>query len=226
MKSVLPEAIAGAASTRERLLKSAASLIRRRGYTGATTRALASSLGLQSASLYYHMAKKEDLLFELSANALETITERVSAAVLAAEPPDRVPQLIRAHLEAALADQDAHAVTLLELRVLSPVRRQEVLGLRDAYEALVVRTLSEAQDCHAIRADIPSRHLALGLLNLLNWTIFWYRPDGELSCESLAELFGRIFIEGTAARDVPSFVPLQSEARSPLSLPTSGHARS
>lgn len=199
MKTVLPGTTTGSA-TRDRLLQSAASLFRTRGYAGATTRELASSLGMQSASLYHHMGKKEDLLFELSVSALETITTRVSAAVLAAEPADRLRELIRAHLNAALAHQDAHAVMLMELRALSSERRAEVLGLRRAYQALVERTLAEGQASNAIRADVPAEQLALGLLNLLNWTIFWYRPDGELSPESLADLLARIFIEGAAAR--------------------------
>src|SRR3972149_3081913 len=200
MKTVHPGAITRSASTRDRLLQSAASLFRTRGYAGATTRELASSLGMQSASLYHHMGKKEDLLFELSVSALETINKRVSAAVLAAEPADRLRELIKAHLHAALAQQDAHAVMLLELRALSSERRAEVLGLRGAYQALVERTLAEGQASNAIRADMPARQLALGLLNLLNWTIFWYRPDGALSSESLADLFTRIFVEGAAAR--------------------------
>lgn len=162
---------------------------------------------MQSASLYHHMRKKEDLLFELSVSALKTITRQVSAAVLAVEPADRLRELIRAHLNAALASQDAHAVMLLELRALPRERRTEVLELRDAYQALVQRTLAEGQASNAIRADIPARQLALALLNLLNWTIFWYRPDGELSPESLADLFARIFVEGAAAR------PTQARSR-------------
>lgn len=203
MKTVLPETITGSPSTRARLLQSAACLFRTRGYAGATTRELASSLGMQSASLYHHMGKKEDLLFELSVSALETVTKQVSAAVLAAEPADRLRELIRAHLNGALAQQDAHAVMLLELRALSSERRAEVVGLRRAYQALVERTLAEGQASNAIRADMPARQLALGLLNLLNWTIFWYRPDGELSPESLADLYARIFLEGAAAAHPP-----------------------
>ena len=199
MKTAPPETLAGSASTRDRLLQSAASLFRTHGYAGATTRELASSLGIQSASLYHHMGKKEDLLFELSVSALETITQQVGAAVLAAEPADRLRELIRAHLAAALAQQDAHAVMLLELRALSSERRALVLGLRRAYQELVERTLAEGQASNVIRADMPAQQLALGLLNLLNWTIFWYRPDGELSPGSLAELYARIFIQGAAA---------------------------
>jgi AcrR family transcriptional regulator len=198
--------------TRERLLQSAALLFRTRGYAGATTRDLAASLGIQSASLYHHIGKKEDLLFELSVSAVENITGRVSAAVLAAEPPDRLRALIRAHLAAALADQDAHAVMLSELRVLSGERRGKVLGLREAYRNLVERTLADGQACNTIRRDRPAKELALGLLNLLNWTIFWYRAGGELSPESIADLMALIFIEGVGTRE-----PTPSDGNQPKS---------
>ena len=77
MKTVPPGTIPGSASTRDRLALSAASLFRTRGYAGATTRELALSLGLQSASLYRHIRKKEDLLFEPSVNALGTGMVRI-----------------------------------------------------------------------------------------------------------------------------------------------------
>jgi hypothetical protein len=38
------------------------------------------------------------------------------------------------------------------------------------------------------------------MLNLLNWTIFWYSPDGELTPDQLAEQFRRIFLFGAAAQ--------------------------
>jgi AcrR family transcriptional regulator len=213
MKSKVSPAIPPLTSTRARLLQSAAILFRTRGYSGATTRNLAASLGIQSASLYHHIGKKEDLLFEMSVTALENITSRVNAAVLAAEPPDRLRALIRAHLAAALADQDAHAVMLSELRALSGERRGKVLGLREAYRNLVERTLADGQACHTIRDDTSAKNLALGLLNLLNWTIFWYRPEGELSPESLADLMSLIFIEGVGVRDAAA-----TDGKAPVSL--------
>jgi hypothetical protein len=38
------------------------------------------------------------------------------------------------------------------------------------------------------------------ILNLLNWTIFWYRTNGELSPENLAELFEIVYLDGVYAR--------------------------
>lgn len=186
------------ALTRGRLLSVAADLFRRHGYAGTTTRQLAGVLGIQSASLYHHMGKKEDLLFEMSVEALETVTTQVQAAVAANSTiASSLHELVRAHVVACLTHQDEHAVMLMELRSLSEEPRRSVLRLRDRYESYVESVIADCQGSGVVRRDIPSRHLTLALLNLVNWTIFWYRRDGELSPDALADLLSTVFVEGS-----------------------------
>jgi len=63
---------------------------------------------------------------------------------------------------------------------------------------LVKDILSEAQDSGVLQKGLSAKELELALLNLLNWTIFWYNPNGELSPENLAELFEKIYLGGVA----------------------------
>ncbi len=189
------------ASTGDRLLGAAATLFRRRGYAGATTRELAGQLGIQSASLYYHIGKKEDLLYRLSIDALTRIQCEVERAMAEhAAPLDRLRALVRAHVATALADQDRHAAMLIELRSLADERRSEVLALRDRYEHLVRQAIADAQVAGSIRRDVPAKALALALLNLLNWSIFWFQPGGDLTAVDIAELLSTVFLEGALPR--------------------------
>lgn len=180
------------------LLGAAAGLFRGAGYAGATTRKLASALGVRSPSLYYHIGKKEDLLYEICVDSLRRITGAVRAAVDAeSDPLGRVQALIRTHTRVALADTDKHVTMLVELRSLSPRRRATVVRLRDVYEGLVRRELGQAQRAGAIRSDVRPKYLALALLNLLNWSIFWYRPRAGMDPDGLAGLLAQVFLDGT-----------------------------
>jgi AcrR family transcriptional regulator len=209
---------ADAEPTASRLLRTAAALFREKGYAGTSTRELAARLGIQQPSLYAHMDKKEDLLYAVCIDALRRVYSAVSTALVAHELPaspapaardasdraraaalDRLRALIAEHLHVTLADPDAFATTLIELRELSAARRAEVLALQDAYAALVRRTIAAAQAAGAVRADIAPRHLTLSLLNLLNWTVFWYRAEGELAPAQLAALLGDVFLRGAEA---------------------------
>lgn len=186
-------------ATHRRLLDAAAAQFREKGYSASTTRELAAAVGIQNASLYHHIRSKDDLLYQLCVESLERITQTVSAAIaVETEPELRLRSLVQAHLATSLADQDRHATMLTELRSLPEDRRTEVVALRDRYETLVGEVIREGQDAGVLRSDINARQLTLGLLNMLNWTIFWFRPGG-MSATEIASVFASIFIDGTKA---------------------------
>jgi AcrR family transcriptional regulator len=189
-------------ATSQRLLDAAAKLFWSKGYASTTTREIAALLGVQKASLYHHVSSKEDLLYEICVASLRNIRETVQAAVDAEDDPlERVRSLVRSHVAAMLVDQEKHSTMLTELRALTGNRRAEVVALRDTYEQLVRSVVDRAQRAGALRSDIPVKYLALSLLDLLNWAIFWFQGDGDLSPDGLAEQFITIFLNG-AARDV------------------------
>jgi TetR/AcrR family transcriptional regulator, cholesterol catabolism regulator len=194
------EAAGGEESTGDRLLALAAELFRQKGYGLTTTRELASRLGIQKASLYHHMRGKEDLLFAISMASLERISGAVTAVRDAAEPHERLPAMIMAHLETALQDQDMHTTMLIELRALSEERQKEVRAGRDAYQDLLRSVIDDDQSAGRLRADISAEYLTLSLLNLLNWTIFWFTPGGDRTAGELAEMMCTIFLDGTRIR--------------------------
>ncbi|QYJ16596.1 HTH-type transcriptional repressor KstR2 [Rubrobacter xylanophilus DSM 9941] len=184
-------------STSARLHAAAAGLFWNKGYAATTTRELAAVLGLQKASLYHHMESKEELLYDICVESLGNIRSAVEAAVEGVEDPlERVRALIRAHVVSMLMDKEKHATMLTEMRSLSEKRRREVIRLRDEYERLVRSVLAEAQEAGVLRDDLSAKQLALCLLNLMNWAIFWFRSGEELSPERLAEVFTTLFLEG------------------------------
>lgn len=181
----------------KRLREEAARLFWTKGYAATTTREIAESLGVQRASLYYHIESKEELLYDLCVESLGNIHGAVAQAIAGeVDPLERVRAMIRAHVVAMLKDREKHATMLTELKALSPSRQVEIVRLRDEYESLVEGILSDAQDSGVLWNEASAKELELALLNLLNWTIFWYRPNGDLSSEKLAELFEKIFLGG------------------------------
>ncbi len=139
-------------STVERLFDTAAALFWRQGYAGTTTREIASALGIQQASLYHHMASKEDLLYRVCLSSLEPFLTGVPATVRETECPiEGIRLFIRAHLTTLLRYQQRNVTFLTEIRSLSPRHRRDVLALRDKYEQFSRSTLGNGQNAGAIR---------------------------------------------------------------------------
>jgi len=191
----------GETAMTRRLLRAAVALFSRKGYVSTSTREVAALLGLQKASLYYHVPSKEELLYLICKSLLERIRQDVKTAIEAVEHPgERLRTLICAHTESMLRDQAGHAVTFGEMRHLSRERLTQVLSLRDSYEELVRRALEEGQRAGAVRRDIYSKYLCLGLLGMLNRVPVWYRKRGPLSPGQLGRLLAAIYMDGVAAR--------------------------
>jgi AcrR family transcriptional regulator len=201
MPANLNPTIDAGAPTVDRLLDTAAGLFWEKGYAATTTREIAAALNIQQASLYYHMASKEDLLYQIFASALQPFLTDVPQALEAApQPRERIRALIRVHVLTLLKYQKRNMTMLTELRSLSPRHRDEVVALRERYADLVRAAIENAQTAGEIRADIPAAYLCLALFNMLNWAARWYRANRDPSPDQLADTFFRLFLEGAASR--------------------------
>ncbi len=200
-------------ATTDRLFDTASELFCRRGYAATTTREIASAFGIQQASLYHHIASKEDLLYRICVSSLEPFVTDVPAAVdEERHPADRVKLLIHAHLTTLLRYQQRNVTQLTELRSLSARHRAEVLALRDKYEQFSRSILKSAQAAGAIRDDVSAKFLNLELMSILNHATLWFRKGKALTEDQLAEIFTTVFLDGAAT----------PEARARLMLPDLG----
>lgn len=182
---------------RQQLMEVAARLFREKGYSATGIRELAREVDLETASLYHYMKRKDRLLFEISKESLEEVFEAVKPiAESSLEPFEKLRRMIESHMAVMLKHPDRHAVMLTELRALSPPDQREIIDLRRRYENLLESAITEAQDAGVVRSDLPAYMLKLALLNLLNWSIFWYQPGGSLDPRGIGEFLAHVFLEG------------------------------
>ena len=99
---------------------------------------------------------------------------------------ERVLALIRCELQSIMGGSgEAMAVLVYEWRSLSEDGQAQVLALRDIYEALWLQVLGEAKDAGFIRGDVfITRRFLTGALS---WTTTWFRADGSMSLDQLAD---------------------------------------
>ena len=196
-------------ATTDRLFDTAAGLFWRQGYGATSTREIAAALGIQQASLYHHIASKEDLLYRICVSSLEPFLEEVPARVAQAECPlERIQLFIEAHLTTLLRYQQRNVTQLTELRSLSARHRKEVLALRDKYEHFSRSVLENAQGAGVLRRDVSAKFLNLELMSILNHATLWFRREKGLNEDQLAEIFTKVFLDGAATPIVRSRLAL------------------
>ncbi len=157
-------------------------------------------MGLQQASLYHHVSSKEDLLFEICRAAIDELAAAAHASVDGATAPERcLEPLVCALLRSELGHQKAHATLAFELRSVSPDRQTELRAGIEQCRDVVRLTIVAAQEAGLIRTDLDVRYLLLSLVNLLSWTLLWYKPDGTYTRDELTTHLLDLWLHGVAA---------------------------
>ncbi|WXL28005.1 TetR/AcrR family transcriptional regulator [Ectopseudomonas mendocina] len=174
-------------SARGKLLQTAAHLFRSKGYERTTVRDLASAVGIQSGSIFHHFKSKDEILRSVMEETVRYNTALMHAAL--AEATDlrgRVLALIRCELQSIMGGTgEAMAVLVYEWRSLSEEGQAFILKLRDQYEQLWLQVLTEAKEAGFVKADpFILRRLLMGALS---WTTTWFRPEGPMPLDQLAE---------------------------------------
>jgi TetR/AcrR family transcriptional regulator, cholesterol catabolism regulator len=180
-----------------------AQLFAEKGYSATTTREISRALGVTNGTFYHHFETKEDLLVQICDESMGRIAEATEIAVngvaAGAPPLARLSALIRSHTVTMLGDQPLHMTGLTELRALSPSNRERITERRDEYAAFVREQIESCQAAGALRRDLSAGILTLLLLNMLNWTVFWFDIEGERTPDELADAIVALFLEGAAA---------------------------
>ena len=182
--------------TRDDILQSAAQVFRQKGFHGASMADIAEAVDLKKASLYHHFTSKQEILLELLDRALEMVTESM-AKVMAQEIPtdEKLRLAMRAYLKTLSEQGDLVSVLLLEFRSLDPEFYTRHIPNRDRFEQMWRDLIQQGvADGTFACENIPLT--ARGLFGLMNWTITWYRQDGEMTIEQIADHFAHVFLNG------------------------------
>ncbi len=182
--------------TREDILEAAAQVFRQKGFHGASMNDIAEAVNLQKASLYHHVSSKQEILSELLDRALQLLLERISAITVQNISADKKLHLmICEYLQILIENVDLAAVLLFEHRALERRQQSRHIPNRDKFEALWKEALAEGVRTKLFNCDDPGL-TTRALLGIMNWTITWYRPDGEKSVEQIADNYSKLLLNG------------------------------
>lgn len=186
---------------RETVLRRAIELFNRQGYDATSISDLASELGVTKSAVYHHFGSKEALLAAALDEALGELSAAVDeAAALTTE--GSAHERLRTTVGCAVETLAAHlpAVTLLlRVRGNSPLE-QEALERRrhiDERLATVVRRAAAEGD---LRADIDPELASRLIFGMVNSLADWYRPDGPIDPEALADAVTSVLFRGLSSR--------------------------
>jgi AcrR family transcriptional regulator len=184
--------------TLEAIRRAGLRLIFEHGYEAMSLRQLAAEVGIQSGSLYNHIATKQDLLFDLVREHINELLRQLDRALQGKELPiEKLRAFVAFHVTYHMTKKREVFIANSELRSLEPKNYDAIVALRGAYEQRLAQILSEGVSDGTFEvADIQVTTYAI--LALLTGICTWYRPGGRLTTEAIVAAHEKLVLSGVA----------------------------
>ncbi len=160
------------------ILKHAASLFRKKGFSAAGMRELAGEMKIEAPSIYNHFNSKAHILEKICENIAEKFTghlkETEKKELSAAK---KLEQLIRFHIKIMVTHFDELFVANHEWKHLPEVAQNDFLQQRKNYEQAMVQMIKQG----ITEGDLKNHHpliTALTILSALRGLEFWHKYHG------------------------------------------------
>jgi AcrR family transcriptional regulator len=186
---------------KERLLHVATRLFARHGFEGTSVQDIVDAAGVTKGAMYHYYGSKDDLLYEVYHQVLSM---QISHLDEIAAGPGTAEQRLRAAaadvVRTSLDTLDDMIVFFRSLHMLPDDKQAKVRAERRRYHDKFKALLEEGVVAGTFRSDISPDIVVHYFLSVVNQLGSWYKPEGPLSPDQVAELFTELFIGGLATR--------------------------
>lgn len=159
------------------------------GYHGATVRGIAARCGLSVSGIYhYYTSKQQMLVTVLDLTMTELLTRARAAQAEGRDSVERFSLLIEHLALFHTHRRELGFVGASEMRSLQPANRARIADLRIVQQRMVDREVEDAVRQGRFRTDHP-HDAARAVVTMCTALPTWWRPDGPLTAEQIAERY-------------------------------------
>jgi TetR/AcrR family transcriptional regulator, cholesterol catabolism regulator len=169
------------------IVKNAAALFRKKGFSATSVRELAESLGIEAPSLYNHIGSKVELLQEICFAIADDYTGNMEIIIHAnITEAQKVEAIIRFHVRKLSTDFDRVFVADHEWKQLPKKKLEEFLMFRRNYEKHIVDIVTEGMDKKVFKNLLPNITV-LTILSAVRGLELTQKHKSEFTIEQLED---------------------------------------
>ena len=180
---------------KEKILESAIDLFYKAGFVKASIRDISQKVGIAKSSVYEHFKSKDDILYQIIID-LNTfvVRELKRAAGMHDSPLESLRAMIFWQVCVTTEKRKEVKIYIEEQYQLPPrLRKSALKGHRQVYKLYYNKICEINQD---LLPDMNRIAMAFANFGMINWVYRWFREDGEMTIEEVAEVIIRIFFNG------------------------------
>ena len=192
-----------AALKRERTLDAAVDLFYAKGYENTTLDEVADRLGMTKPFVYANFGSKAELLAEICLRGVLAAAQALDAVLARRKGPrESLEMFARDYVKAVLGVQKHIAIYVREEKNLDAGDARRLAEMRREFFARMTKLLEKGAAAGEFAIE-DAGIAALGIGGAVTWSAFWFRPEGRLPAEEIADSMTRLIL-GLAGSSAPA----------------------
>ena len=177
----------------------AAKLFREKGYQNTTMKDIADQLGITKPTLYARTKSKLEILEGIFTHVLESAEKKVQEANELATPLERVTMIVHFWTKNAVELQAQQHVFMGDERELPPRLMRYYRRWSSECQVALRDWIAEGQRTGVFRKSLDPVVTSFAIIAMTTWTARWYRDDGPLTPDAIADSYCDLVLPGLLA---------------------------
>ena len=180
--------------TKPKISEIALHLFAERGYAAVSMRQIASKVGLQVGALYNYFPDKQTILSELLINHMENLLQTWHRQTLPEKSDKLLEFFVDFHIDYHLNRPEEVFIAYMELRNLNPDNFKKIEKLRNKYELILSKILSDGVNKNLFTCE-ETKIASLAIIGMLKEVNTWYKKDGRISVPEIKNIYQQIVLK-------------------------------
>ncbi|TCK65228.1 TetR family transcriptional regulator [Winogradskyella wandonensis] len=180
---------------KQEIVRVAAKLFKKKGFSAVTMRDLAKEMGIKAASLYNHIDSKQAILQEIVIAIAEDFTTGMQSIIASdCSSLEKLEQIIQLHVKIAIENTDGLSALNSDWMHLES-KLEYYLKLRQDYESNfrhIIETGIASKEIRTVNPDV----LMFSMLSTLRTLYLWIPKKGNVNPKELSASLAQILIKG------------------------------
>lgn len=175
--------------TEKRIHEAALVLFSKKGFAATSIRDIADEVQINSASIYYYIQSKDELLFKVMDRYMDELLQPMMKALQKIqEPVESLTQMIQHHVEKHSEQRLAALVVDHEFYSLNGTDFATIREKRKQYEALWEKVLKQGKEQGVFEVE-DVKITAYALIGLCTGVAQWFQTDGRLTIQDVTRMY-------------------------------------
>lgn len=183
----------------QQILDVATQLFRQKGFAATSMQDVSDAVGVLKGSLYYYVRSKEALLFAILRDLHENGEQIIANLDFDGDQPlQELERFLSQIVVYSGQNADRLAIFLRDFAFVPEDQKGEIISERDMYTHATERLIERVIALGHVSPKLNARIAANALLRGASSTHEWYRPDGALPLQDVADQIARVLVRGLA----------------------------